>query len=159
MKTRLVIILFLLAGWCAFAQTGSRISGVILDVEGEPLPGAAVSVPARQLGVLADADGSYDLDGVRVGDIIRFEMLGFLPQEVEYKGEKTHNIVLRLSSEVFDDVIVVGYGTQKKVSVTGSLSQIQPEVLISKPAPTLSTILGGSMPGIMTRQSSGDDFR
>ena len=75
---------------------------------------------------------------------------------MEFDGKEIHNIVMRVSSQFLDDVVVVGYGTQKKVSVTGALSQIQPKNLESKPAVTLSTTLGGAIPGIITRQSTGE---
>ena len=140
----------------ANAQDDGRVSGLIVDIEGTPMAGTTVMVKSRNIGTVTDAEGFYSLEGVEPGDIITYDFLGYIPQEMEFDGKETHNIVMRMSSQYLDDVVVVGYGKQKKVSVTGALSQVQPRNLESKPAVTLSTTLGGAIPGIITRQSTGE---
>lgn len=139
----------------AFAQDGT-LSGIIVNNDGEPMTGTSVTVAARSIGVIADIDGNYSLKGLQKGDVIVFDFMGYQPQELTYDGRHTHNVVMQLASETLEGLVVVGYGTQKKISVTGALSQIKPEILESKPAATLSTVLGGSMPGIISRQSTGE---
>lgn len=152
----LIVIGILISIICGFAQTSGSLEGIILDVEGEPLPGTAVTIKDRGVGTLSDGNGHYRIDGLAEGDVLEFDLLGFLPQSVKYSGKKVLNIVMQYASQSLDDIVVVGYGTQKKVSITGALSQIKPEVLISKPAPTITSLLGGSLPGIITRQSSSE---
>ena len=138
------------------AQDQSRLNGIIVDSEGNPMPGAVAMVLSSGTGTIAGEDGSYTLNGLKKGDEIQFDCIGFIAQTFIFDGTPVHNVVMHLASETLEDVVVVGYGSQKKVSVTGALSQIKPGVLESKPAVTLSSILGGSMPGIITRQSTGE---
>ena len=152
----LTAIMMLLMCVSALAQQANKISGIIVDVDGLPMTGASVTVVSKNIGTIADVDGSYTLEGVEKGDIVLFDFIGFLPTELVFDGIQTHNVVMRLASQTLDDVVVVGYGSQKKVSVTGALSQIKSETLVSKPAQSLSTVLGGTMPGIISRQSTGE---
>lgn len=137
-------------------QTRSSLSGIIVDSDGNPMPGAVAFVQAKGVGATAREDGSYVLNGLKPGDEVSFDFIGFITQVYTFDGTPVHNVVMHLASQTLDDVVVVGYGSQKKVSVTGALSQIKPEILESKPAVTLSSVLGGSMPGIITRQSTGE---
>lgn len=155
-KCALAVSLMILLGVSALAQQANKISGIIVDVDGMPMAGAAVSVASKNIGTIADVDGSYVLEGVTKGDVILYDFIGFLPAEFVFDGVQTHNVVMHYASQSLDDVVVVGYGSQKKVSVTGALSQIKTENLVSKPAQTLSTVLGGTMPGIISRQSTGE---
>ena len=145
-----------LSGNVIHARNTDKVSGLIVDIDGNPMAGTTVMVKEKNLGTVADADGYYFLEGLTAGDVITYDFMGYIPQEMEFDGKEIHNIVMRVSSQFLDDVVVVGYGTQKKVSVTGALSQIQPKNLESKPAVTLSTTLGGAIPGIITRQSTGE---
>lgn len=138
------------------AQNATTISGIVIDSEGGPMAGASVSVLARNIGTIADEDGVYSLSGVVEGDVVSYDFLGYNTETIIFDGIERHNVVMHPSGESLEDVVVVGYGTQKKVSVTGALSQITPEKLEAKPSVTLSTILGGAMPGIITRQSTGE---
>lgn len=139
------------------AQQRIAIEGIVVDIEGNPMIGATVSVLSRGLGCVTASDGSYTLEGVQKGDVVTIEYLGYQTVEMTYDGATTrHNVVLRSAGQQIEDVVVVGYGVQKKVSVTGALSQVAPESLESRPAVTLSTVLGGTMPGIISRQSTGE---
>ena len=117
----LTAIMMLLMCVSALAQQANKISGIIVDVDGLPMTGASVTVVSKNIGTIADVDGSYTLEGVEKGDIILFDFIGFLPTELVFDGIQTHNVVMRLASQTLDDVVVVGYGSQKKVSVTGAL--------------------------------------
>lgn len=160
MNNRILIRILFLAAFLmpalAIGQTRSRLSGIIVDSDGNPMPGAVAFVQSKGVGATAGEDGSYVLNGLKPGDEVSFDFIGFITHVYTFDGTPVHNVVMHLASQTLDDVVVVGYGSQKKVSVTGALSQIKPEVLESKPAVTLSTVLGGSMPGIITRQSTGE---
>lgn len=138
------------------ASSGKKISGVVLDVEGVPLIGVNVSVVGASVGTVSNADGQYELVVPAANNKVSFSYLGYLTQEIAISGQTTINVVLREATQELEDVVVVGYGRQKKVSVTGSVSAINPEVLLSVPTPSLSNTLGGQMPGIITRQESGE---
>jgi TonB-linked SusC/RagA family outer membrane protein len=130
------------------------VSGIVLDVEGTPLPGVNVTAGSTSKTV-TNADGAYRLQAADDGKLT-FSYLGFLSQEIEVKHQPTINVVMREATHELEDVVVVGYGTQKKVSVTASISNVEPATLMSVPAPSLSNTLGGQLPGIITRQTSGE---
>jgi TonB-linked SusC/RagA family outer membrane protein len=132
------------------------ISGVVLDVEGNALIGASIAVGNTGKGTVTDIDGNYTIKMDVNENKLIFSYIGFLTQEIEVKEQSTINVVLREATQELSDVVVVGYGIQKKVSVTASISTIEPKTLISVPAPSLSNTLGGQLPGIITRQTSGE---
>lgn len=155
-KVLIAAAALLLSSWTLQAQKILELSGVILDVEGSPMGGVVVSVRDRGIWTVSDNEGGYVVAGLNVRDVVTFELMGYQTQEFEYNGNVTHNVVMRIADEVLDDVVVVGYGTQKKISVTGALSGVDPHALESKPTTTLSNVLAGSMPGIISRQSTGE---
>jgi len=140
----------------ANGQTKATLKGVVLDIDGSPMVGVSVSVAAKSVGTITADDGSYSLSGLTAGDIVAYEFLGYQKTELKYVDQKQHNVVMRIATQTLNDAVVVGYGTQKKVSVTGALSQISPKAIVSKPSVTLSNLLGGSIPGIISRQSTGE---
>lgn len=141
------------------AQTNSAkksVSGVVLDVEGHPLIGASVIASPSGTGTITDVNGRYELSANRNDKTLTFSYVGYLKQDTEIGNQTTINTVLREASQELEDVVIVGYGTQKKVSITASVSSVEPTKLMSVPAPSLSNTLGGQLPGIITRQTSGE---
>lgn len=132
------------------------VSGLVLDIEGQPVVGVSVLVKGTTSGTTTGTDGRYQLSNLRTGAVLTFSFLGFQAEEVAYNGQSTQNIVLRQASTEMEDVVIVGYGVQKKESVTGALSNVKPEKLEKVASVTLSNVLGGSMPGIISRQSTGE---
>ena len=111
----------------AFAQDGTgTLTGVITDESG-PVIGAAVFVKDTNNGVTSDFDGSYSLSGLNQGDIIVFSLLGYDTQEITWTGQATQDVLFRTSMDFLDEVVVVGYGVQKKVNLTGSVSTVESE--------------------------------
>ena len=150
---------FLLAVCClsaARAQQTQGISGLILDIEGRPMVGVTVVVKDTTRGTTSGFDGHYEMDGLMPGATIVFSFLGYQTEEVVYQGQTVQNIVMRQASTEMEDVVVVGYGTQKKESVTGALSGVKPQVLERTATVSLSNSIGGAMPGIITRQSTSE---
>ena len=133
-----------------------RISGIVLDVQGTPLIGVNVVLPASQQGTVTDAEGRYVLFSTTEDHILSFSYIGYIKQDVKIDGQQTINIIMREASQELEDVVIVGYGTQKKVSVTASVSSIEPTTLLAVPTPSLSNTIGGQLPGIITRQESGE---
>ncbi|MDO5420877.1 MAG: TonB-dependent receptor [Bacteroides sp.] len=167
MKRLLKLLICLLVGGCATIPTfafadgieqnikENLVSGVIVDVEGIPMPGVNVRIMGTSTGVISDIDGKYELV-VPQQSVIVYSFVGYQTQEIAYKNQKNINIVLREATQELSDVVVVGYGNQKKTSVTGALTLAKPVELQKTSTPSLSNTLGGMVSGVITRQSSGE---
>lgn len=138
------------------AQQQGEISGLILDIEGQPMVGVTVLVKNTTQGTTSASDGRYELQNLTLGATIVFSFLGYQTEEFVYQGQTVHNVVMRQASTEMEDIVIVGYGVQKKETVTGALSGVKPQVLERTATVSLSNSIGGSMPGIITRQSSSE---
>ena len=138
----------------AFAQDGTgTLTGVITDESG-PVIGAAVFVKDTNNGVTSDFDGSYSLSGLNQGDIIVFSLLGYDTQEITWTGQATQDVLFRTSMDFLDEVVVVGYGVQKKVNLTGSVSTVESEDLDMRPVANITQSLQGLVPGLTVNNSN-----
>ena len=108
-------------------QQASTCSGTVLDATGETVIGASVRVKGTNIGTITDLDGKFELSNVQKGTTIEITYIGYAPLEVVWEG-KPLTITLSEDSEMLDEVVVVGYGTQKKVNVTGAVSMVDAEV-------------------------------
>ena len=136
------------------AQPSVKMTGLVLDINGEPVIGAGVVIKDTSEGMATGLDGKYSIEA-EDGDIIVFSSLGYQDVEVQFApGQR--NIVLRQASQILDDVVVIGYGSQKKESVTGSLTSVSPDRIKSMASVSISNTIGGIMPGIITRQTTGE---
>jgi len=135
-------------------QQGKTITGKVVDVNGEPIIGANIIEVGTTNGTVTDIDGNFSL---KVADnaTIRISYIGYLEQEINTAGKTSFNITLVEDTQALEEVVVVGYGTQKKVNVIGSISQISSEVLENRSSPTLSNMLTGQMPGVTIIQRTG----
>lgn len=137
-------------------QANVPVSGVVVDIEGSPIPGVSVVLKGTNNGTVTDLDGRYQLKVPAGEHLIVFSFIGFQAQEIQYKNQRNQNVVLREAMQELDDVVVVGYGTQKKESVTGSISTISLKEVEQVSTPSISNAIAGKLPGIITRQSSGE---
>ncbi len=137
----------------AFAQ-GRQVSGTILDDTGEPLIGVNVIVKGTTNGTITDFDGNFTLNEVGANAIISASYIGYLPQEITVGNQSVLNIVLKSDTQTLDEVVVVGYGIQKKSDVTGSVSSISSEALTAKGATSVMESMQGTVPGVDISQSS-----
>jgi len=136
-------------------QTDQKsIKGKISDKQGLPLPGAGVVIKGTTTGTVSDASGNYEMHAKK-GDILQFSFIGYLPQEIEIKDQQTINIVLAEELKDLNEVVVVGYGTQKKASIIGSIATVEPQKLITS-NPNLSNNLAGQLAGVLAVQRSGE---
>lgn len=151
-----IIMLFLLITLPSFlvAQSGNQINGRVVDEENEPLPGVSVSVKGTSTGTITDLDGLYAIT-VKSEDVLVFSFIGFTTQEIIVGQQKSINVTMEEESKVLDDVVVVGYGTQKKVNLTGSVQSVSGNELIKKNVPNTSVALTGVVPGLSAVQGSG----
>lgn len=146
-----VLLLFCLV---SFAQ--QNISGIVLEeATSEPLAGAAVQVKGSQNGTMADADGRFTL-AASPGQTLLISYIGMISQEIPVK-EGVKEITIKMLSDAVDlnEVVVVGYGVQKKVNLTGSVSSVKGEMLERRPLADAVQGLQGMVPGLMVSNSDG----
>lgn len=140
---QLVALFFVVHG---ISQT-KTISGTVSDSAG-PLPGANVFVKGTTLGVSTNFDGEFVIENVTSQDILVFSYIGFLKQEVTVENQTLINVILQEDAESLDEVIVVGYGTQKKSNVVGSVSSVAVEEAAAIPTTNVSEMLRGRAAGV-----------
>ena len=151
---KLTSIFLLLVFAQAFAQQESTVSGTVVDAEGLTMPGVSVVVNGTTNGTSTDFDGNYSIQ-VEDGKTLVFSFMGYSTKEVVYEGQLTLNVTLEEDSQVLEDVIVVGYGTQKKGNVTGSISSVNNDKLTIAPVASTTNALAGQLPGLISKQTSG----
>ena len=154
----LLIVFFLPFGIQAQNQTKAKItvSGQITDSSGNPLPGVNVIVKNQSsLGVISDMDGNYMITKISPYDILVYSYMGFKSQEIPVDKRKVIKVIMTEDTEVLQEVVVVGYGSQKKASVIGAISNIDP-VKLRVPTSSVTHALGGRIAGIMSTQRSGE---
>ena len=138
----------------AFAQQ-KTIKGTVVDVTGEPLIGVNVAVKGTTIGIITDIDGNYTLEVPSKSTIV-FSYIGYQAQEVPVGNLSTINVTLKEDTQNQEEVVVVGYGTQKKVTVTGSVASVSGEELKASPTTNLSNGMVGRMPGVIGFQKSDE---
>ncbi len=136
-----------------YAQVNVR--GKVVDSTGETLIGVNVLVQGTNMGTITNSNGEFTLSVPSSNSTLLFSYVGYMEQAVPLSGRTLLNITMEQDTEELGEVIVVGYGTQKKVSVTGSVAQIESDELMKAPSGTISSQLGGKLPGLTTLQSSG----
>lgn len=132
------------------------VSGTVIDDAGEPLIGVNVQVKGSSKGTATDFDGHFTLEDIDENAILVVSYVGYKKQEVPVTGKSNLLITLEADSQLLDEIIVVGYGTQKKVNVIGSVSSISNEEIMSSPVPNVSSALTGRVPGLTAQQRSGE---
>jgi len=129
-----------------FQVAAEKINGKVIDEKGQPVPGATVKVKGGNKVTSADISGNFVIEANQ-GDILVISSVGFVVQEV--KVSKTNiSIVLKENTNDLEEMVVVGYGTKKKVNLTGSIDQVTAKDLDDRPATRLSQVLQGQMPGL-----------
>lgn len=141
-------------------QTGQvqyAVKGIVTDDKGEPLPGVNVFEKQQPSnGVITGIDGNYTIQVSASDAILTFSFIGFETQEVQVAGRSKVDITLVEEMTGLDEVVVVGYGTQKKANLTGSVATVNAEQLTSRPVQSLSGALSGTMAGVSVVQTSGE---
>jgi TonB-linked SusC/RagA family outer membrane protein len=132
-----------------------QVGGVILDRESKPLPGANVIEKGTTNGTTTDADGRFSLNVQSENSVLVFSFIGYVTQEVAVNGRSVIDITLQEDVTSLDEVVVVGYGTQKKVNLTGSVGTVNGETLVISPATNAVAAMQGRLPGVTITQSTG----
>lgn len=137
-------------------QQKQTITGTILTGDtNEPAIGATVYLRNSTTGAVTDVNGKYSITVEGIGGVLEFSYIGYKKQEVAITGQKTINIVLQPDTEVLDEVVVVGYGSQKKESVVGAISTLDVTKL-TVPGSSISNALAGQLSGIVAMSRSGE---
>lgn len=148
MKLKITFLLFLsLVTFGVTAQDTKTVTGTVTDTRDVPLPGAEVKVVDKDNYAVTDFDGNFSLDVV-VGDQVRVTYLGFEAQTFSITNDATYNIVLQDQSSELDEVVVVGYGNQKKSDITGAIVSVDSEEITKQPATSALTSVQGKVAGV-----------
>ena len=128
--------------------TGSETAtGTVVDQNGEPMVGVTVSIPGTTKGTATDIDGNFALSGIQRGQTLHFAMVGCRPADVKWEGRPI-DVTLYDDAQSLDDLVVVGFGTQKRINLTGAVSTVTSAELSNRPVSNLSDALQGAAPGL-----------
>ncbi|MDR1980438.1 MAG: TonB-dependent receptor [Tannerellaceae bacterium] len=136
-------------------QNTKRISGNVSDVHGEPVIGANIMVKGTSSGIISDIDGNFAFD-VPENATLLVSYIGYLAQEIPLNNQTHIQVVLREDAQNLDEVVVVGYGTQKKVTITGSIASVGGKEIASVPITNVSNSLVGRLPGLIAVNAKGE---
>ena len=153
MKSIFNFLILLVIPWAAFSQDHT-ISGSVIDENGDGLPGATVIIKGTTIGTVTDINGDFYLEAFS-DTIIIISFSGYERQEIPINGQTIINVQLTPDIETLKEVVVVGYGSQEKINITGSVATIKQEALTTIPVANTSNLIAGKVPGVMTRQNSG----
>ena len=133
-----------------------KISGKVLDENGQPLPGATILIKGSQKGAISDFDGLFELELANESSILIISYAGYRPQEIDITGKKYITVTLRLDDNVLDEVIVVGYGKLAKKRVTGAVSSITTQQISAVPVVSIENAIIGQVAGVQVQETTGE---
>lgn len=140
----------------AIAPVLIQVTGVVKDEEGVPLPGASVMIEGQSgIGTVTDLDGNYSIEAVE-GDILVFSFMGYETQKITIGTQSIINVTMGVNLSTLEEVIVVGYGTRKKVSLVGAVDQVGQEALEGRPVATMSQALQGVSANLIVQQRNSE---
>ena len=136
-------------------QSLKKVTGTVKDMEGEPIIGANVVEKGTTNGIITDLNGQFTIN-MKETSILEISYIGYATQEYNVQGQSVFNVVMREDTKLLDEVVVVGYGTQRKVNLTGSIGTIKTEdALIARPVTNVQELLAGTIPGLAVSKASG----
>ena len=154
-STLTLLCLMLLCTLNAVAQQ-LNVTGNVKDALGEYIIGASVLVKGTTNGTITDIDGNFSVSGVEKGSVLEISYIGYVSQSITINDEKPLLIILKEDSETLEEVVVVGYGVQKKANLTGAVTSMKSDELLKSRAANATTALVGQMPGLISKQASGE---
>lgn len=141
--------------WSAVLQSPLQVTGVVTDTKNEPLIGATVMVKGTTTGTITDFDGKFILNVPDANCVLEFSYIGFQSKEIPLNGRTSVMVKLAEEQTVLQEVVVVGYGVQKKESVVGAIAQVDNKALVESGNTNITNALTGKLSGVMTMQTSG----
>ncbi len=152
MNKFLSLLLFLTMAYTGMGQT--IVTGAVVDVSQAPLPGVTVLVQGTNHGTVTDFDGNYSI-AVNEGEILEFSYIGFRSKQIKVQESNIINVVLEEDVQALNEVVVVGFGTQKKVNLSGAVSNVSVEQMATRPINNVTQGLQGISPGLNIDFTSG----
>jgi TonB-linked SusC/RagA family outer membrane protein len=135
-------------------QQQKTITGKVTDSNGEPIIGATILIKGTSQGTVTDIDGNYTLQNVPEDAILQFSYVGMETQEIPVRGKTVINVAMKEATELLEEVVVVGYGTQKKINLTGAVGVATEEVLQDRPISNIGQGLQGVIPNLQVNQNN-----
>jgi len=132
-----------------------KIIGTVKDESENPMPGVNIQVEGSTLGVISDTEGKYSIEIPDRNAVLIFSFIGYIPQRIPTEGKTVIDLTMVPETQALGEVVVIGYGIQKKVNVVGSISQISSEQFVGRSVPLLSNALTGQMTGVSVITRSG----
>ncbi len=137
------------------SQIGRKVSGTIKDANGEAIIGANVVVKGTTNGGITDFDGYFELGNVNQNEILVVSYIGYLTQEINVLNQQTFEIILVADDKLLEEVVVVGYGTQRKKELTGAVTSLKSGEITKVASNSFANSIQGKIPGVQINQSSG----
>ncbi|MDR0543474.1 MAG: TonB-dependent receptor [Dysgonamonadaceae bacterium] len=154
-KLKIFYLLLLLMPVLSYAQQTITVKGVVKDDAGEALIGVSVQVADNpNTGAITDIDGAYSI-AVNPKSSLVFSYLGYMKKTVPINGKTIINVVMESDLQELDEIVVIAYGTQKKLTITGAVTDITTTELLKSPTASLANAISGKLPGLTTIQYSG----
>ncbi len=163
-KMRILLILMLLGISAMSIESNSSqqqktIRGKVSDDSGETIPGASVMVKGTTIGTVTNSDGEFTLSIPTDAETLVISFVGMLVQEISIGDQTQFNVTLRVETKELEDVVIVGYGIQKKESVVGAISQVGTESLVRSGVSDITNAIAGKLSGVLTMQQTGEPGR
>jgi TonB-dependent starch-binding outer membrane protein SusC len=158
MLRKVLGLVLLTSLWMSVANVvlaqGHSVSGRVLDEKGDGVPGASVTVKGTQQGTLTAVDGTYSIEAAANGTLV-FSFVGYLREEVGIANRTKLDVSLKVDTKALDEVVVVGYGTQRKIETTGSIASVKASDLVQTPVANIAQGLQARVAGLQINQNSG----
>lgn len=132
------------------------VTGRVTDEKGEGLPGVSILVKGTQQGTITDEKGNYHVTVESGETVLIFSFVGYVSREIAIGTQASIDVLLKADEKALEEIVVVGYGTQKKVNVVGAIATVSGKELNSAVVPNLSNAMSGRMPGVLVQQRSGE---
>ena len=132
------------------------LTGVILDKTGETVIGASVLVKGTTNGTITDVDGNFTLNNVQENAVLQVSFVGYKTQDIALKGQSNVKVTLEEDTEVLDEVVVIGYGSVKKSTLTGAVAKMDTKGIQDRPLARPETALQGQLAGVTVRTTTGE---
>ncbi|MDP3916420.1 MAG: TonB-dependent receptor [Bacteroidota bacterium] len=156
----MMVLIIMLSFSAVFAQQGKTIKGTVTDNTNLPLPGVTISVKGAPVGTITSSDGTYSIVVPATGKVLAFSFVGMKSMEVTIGNQTQINVTMTEESIGLDEVVAVGYGTQKKVSLTGSVGTVNSQTFQDRgPVASPLAALQGQVAGVTVTRSSGQPGR
>lgn len=153
-KSLLLLILFL--GTSAYVQAQRKVTGTVTDNKGESIPGVNVLVKGTTTGAITDIDGNFTILAPDAKSVLQFTFVGYQTQEIPVGNQNTLHVKLLDDAQALEEVVVVGYGTQKKATLTGAVSSVKGENLKASGVANVTNTFAGRIPGVIATNRSGE---